>query len=91
MQRATFLENDREMEVAHLVAATAGETAVSYHIHKHHVRIDVIPECCRCNNLMSSSHMLKYFNESGSTCVLCYLLPLGLVCYSSRIIDCKHD
>lgn len=28
LQRATFLENDREMEVAHSVAATAGETEV---------------------------------------------------------------
>lgn len=28
LQRALFLENDREMEVAHSVAATAGETEV---------------------------------------------------------------
>lgn len=28
LQRATFLENDREMEDAHSVAATAGETEV---------------------------------------------------------------
>nr|ACU16915.1 unknown [Glycine max] len=29
LQRATFLENDKEMEVAHLVAATAGDTEAS--------------------------------------------------------------
>lgn len=29
LQRAAFLENDREMEVAHSVAATGGETEVS--------------------------------------------------------------
>lgn len=28
LQRALFLENDREMEVAHSVAATAGDTEV---------------------------------------------------------------
>lgn len=34
-QRAKFLENDREMEVAHSVAATAGETEVSFgHLHE---------------------------------------------------------
>lgn len=30
MQRALFLENDREMEVAHTVAASAGDTHVSF-------------------------------------------------------------
>lgn len=30
LQRALFLENDREMEVAHTVAASAGETEVSF-------------------------------------------------------------
>lgn len=30
MQRAAFLENDREMEVAHSVAASAGDTEVIY-------------------------------------------------------------
>lgn len=28
MQRAVFLENDKEMEVAHTVAASAGDTEV---------------------------------------------------------------
>lgn len=32
MQRASFLENDREMEVAHSVAATAGDTEVRIHV-----------------------------------------------------------
>lgn len=31
LQRAVFLENDREMEVAHSVAATAGDTEVFKH------------------------------------------------------------
>jgi len=30
LQRAAFLENDRDMEVAHSVAATAGDTVVLY-------------------------------------------------------------
>ena len=30
LQRAVYLENDREMEVAHRAAATAGETKVSF-------------------------------------------------------------
>lgn len=30
LQRALFLENDSEMEVAHSVAATAGDTEVFY-------------------------------------------------------------
>jgi len=30
IQRAEFLENDREMEVAHSVAAIAGDTEVIY-------------------------------------------------------------
>lgn len=32
LQRAAFLENDRDMEVAHSVAAIAGDTAVSFKI-----------------------------------------------------------
>lgn len=32
MQRASFLESDREMEVAHSVAATAGDTEVRVHV-----------------------------------------------------------
>ncbi|XP_009610908.1 ubiquitin carboxyl-terminal hydrolase 3-like isoform X1 [Nicotiana tabacum] len=37
MQRALFLENDREMEVAHSVAATAGETEASEDVNTHFI------------------------------------------------------
>ncbi|XWS49685.1 hypothetical protein CRYUN_Cryun12cG0024300 [Craigia yunnanensis] len=37
MERATFLENDREMEVAHSVAATAGETEASDNVDTHFI------------------------------------------------------
>ncbi|KAJ8774413.1 hypothetical protein K2173_012719 [Erythroxylum novogranatense] len=36
-QRAVFLENDREMEVAHSVAATAGETEASDTVNTHFI------------------------------------------------------
>ncbi|KAL8552825.1 hypothetical protein ACS0TY_001494 [Phlomoides rotata] len=36
-ERATFLENDREMEVAHSVAATAGETEASDNVDTHFI------------------------------------------------------
>ncbi|KAK7262157.1 hypothetical protein RJT34_29718 [Clitoria ternatea] len=36
-QRAVFLENDREMEVAHSVAATAGETQASEYVDTHFI------------------------------------------------------
>lgn len=35
MQRASFLQNDREVEVAHSVAATAGETEVRIHVYSY--------------------------------------------------------
>ncbi|XVF13445.1 hypothetical protein REPUB_Repub08aG0208500 [Reevesia pubescens] len=37
LQRATFLRNDREMEVAHSVAATAGETEASDNVDTHFI------------------------------------------------------
>lgn len=37
MERAAFLENDREMEVAHSVAATAGETEASDNVDTHFI------------------------------------------------------
>ncbi|XP_061347686.1 ubiquitin carboxyl-terminal hydrolase 3-like [Gastrolobium bilobum] len=37
LQRATFLENDREMEVAHSVAATAGDTEASDNADAHFI------------------------------------------------------
>ncbi|KAF7828463.1 ubiquitin carboxyl-terminal hydrolase 3 [Senna tora] len=37
LQRASFLENDREMEVAHSVAATAGETEASDNVDTHFI------------------------------------------------------
>ncbi|KAJ8543528.1 hypothetical protein K7X08_006051 [Anisodus acutangulus] len=37
MQRALFLENDREMEVAHSEAATAGETEASVEVNTHFI------------------------------------------------------
>ncbi|KAL7160533.1 hypothetical protein ABFS83_01G102400 [Erythranthe nasuta] len=42
-ERATFLENDREMEVAHSVAATAGETEASDNVDTHFI-------CFSCAN-----------------------------------------
>ncbi|XP_027334751.1 ubiquitin carboxyl-terminal hydrolase 3-like isoform X2 [Abrus precatorius] len=36
-QRAVFLENDREMEVAHSVAATAGDTTASENVDTHFI------------------------------------------------------
>ncbi|GFP96792.1 ubiquitin carboxyl-terminal hydrolase isozyme l3 [Phtheirospermum japonicum] len=36
-ERATFLENDREMEVAHSVAATAGDTEASDNVNTHFI------------------------------------------------------
>ncbi|KAM7525501.1 hypothetical protein LguiA_015403 [Lonicera macranthoides] len=36
-ERATYLENDREMEVAHSVAATAGETEASDNVDTHFI------------------------------------------------------
>ncbi|OIV93372.1 hypothetical protein TanjilG_21083 [Lupinus angustifolius] len=36
-QRAVFLENDREMEVAHSVAATAGDTEASENVDTHFI------------------------------------------------------
>ncbi|GLU05533.1 hypothetical protein SLE2022_226300 [Rubroshorea leprosula] len=36
-ERAAFLENDREMEVAHSVAATAGETEASENVDTHFI------------------------------------------------------
>ncbi|KAL3633002.1 Ubiquitin carboxyl-terminal hydrolase 3 [Castilleja foliolosa] len=36
-ERATFLENDREMEVAHSVAATAGDTDASDNVNTHFI------------------------------------------------------
>ncbi|KAI4364836.1 hypothetical protein MLD38_020875 [Melastoma candidum] len=37
LQRATFLENDRDMEVAHSVAATAGETEALENVETHFI------------------------------------------------------
>lgn len=37
MERAVFLENDREMEVAHSVAATGGETEASDNVDTHFI------------------------------------------------------
>ncbi|XP_040989407.1 ubiquitin carboxyl-terminal hydrolase 3-like [Juglans microcarpa x Juglans regia] len=37
LERASFLENDREMEVAHSVAATAGETEASDNVDTHFI------------------------------------------------------
>ncbi|GLT49130.1 hypothetical protein SLA2020_227080 [Shorea laevis] len=37
LERAAFLENDREMEVAHSVAATAGETEASENVDTHFI------------------------------------------------------
>uniref|UniRef100_A0A2P2JZD4 Ubiquitin carboxyl-terminal hydrolase n=2 Tax=Rhizophora mucronata TaxID=61149 RepID=A0A2P2JZD4_RHIMU len=37
LQRAAFLENDREMEVAHSVAATAGDTVASDNVDTHFI------------------------------------------------------
>ncbi|KAK4718773.1 hypothetical protein R3W88_017111 [Solanum pinnatisectum] len=37
MQRALFLENDREMEVAHSVAATAGDTEATDDVNTHFI------------------------------------------------------
>ncbi|KAA8526024.1 hypothetical protein F0562_007876 [Nyssa sinensis] len=37
LERAMFLENDREMEVAHSVAATAGETEASDNVDTHFI------------------------------------------------------
>ncbi|KAF2282719.1 hypothetical protein GH714_043535 [Hevea brasiliensis] len=37
LERATFLENDREMEVAHSVAATAGDTEASDNVDTHFI------------------------------------------------------
>ncbi|KAL9665724.1 hypothetical protein QQ045_000044 [Rhodiola kirilowii] len=37
MERALFLENDREMEVAHSVAATAGDTDASEDVNTHFI------------------------------------------------------
>uniref|UniRef100_A0A7N0URP3 Ubiquitin carboxyl-terminal hydrolase n=1 Tax=Kalanchoe fedtschenkoi TaxID=63787 RepID=A0A7N0URP3_KALFE len=37
MERALFLENDREMEVAHSVAATAGDTEATLDVNTHFV------------------------------------------------------
>ncbi|KAK9275889.1 hypothetical protein L1049_023163 [Liquidambar formosana] len=37
LERAVFLENDREMEVAHSVAATAGETEASDNVDTHFI------------------------------------------------------
>ncbi|XP_062147348.1 ubiquitin carboxyl-terminal hydrolase 3 [Alnus glutinosa] len=37
LERAEFLENDREMEVAHSVAATAGETEASDNVDTHFI------------------------------------------------------
>ncbi|EEF30030.1 ubiquitin carboxyl-terminal hydrolase 3 [Ricinus communis] len=37
MERATFLENDREMEVAHSVAATGGDTEASDNVDTHFI------------------------------------------------------
>lgn len=37
MERAVFLENDREMEVAHSVAATAGDTEASDNVDTHFI------------------------------------------------------
>ncbi|KAJ4848111.1 Ubiquitin carboxyl-terminal hydrolase 3 [Turnera subulata] len=43
MERALFLENDREMEVAHSVAASAGETEASDNVDTHFI-------CFTCAN-----------------------------------------
>ncbi|KAK4262559.1 hypothetical protein QN277_028107 [Acacia crassicarpa] len=37
LQRAAFLENDREMEVAHSIAATAGDTEASVNVDTHFI------------------------------------------------------
>ncbi|KAJ4712671.1 Ubiquitin carboxyl-terminal hydrolase [Melia azedarach] len=37
LERAAFLENDREMEVAHSVAATAGDTEASDNVNTHFI------------------------------------------------------
>ncbi|KAL9260191.1 Ubiquitin carboxyl-terminal hydrolase 3-like protein [Drosera capensis] len=37
LERAAFLENDREMEVAHSIAATAGDTEVSENVDTHFI------------------------------------------------------
>ncbi|GKU95613.1 hypothetical protein SLEP1_g8948 [Rubroshorea leprosula] len=43
-ERAAFLENDREMEVAHSVAATAGETEASENVDTHFICFTCVDE-----------------------------------------------